>query len=86
MLVSSLVLDVHWSTDMRHPVKLKLIGIILSISLIFRCAIDPKLLRPRCFKKRCNGGVSIYLHAREIVFSSKYILGTQHFNTKFSPP
>ena len=29
--------------------------------------VDPKVLRPTCFRKRCNGGVSMYRHAREIV-------------------
>jgi len=29
--------------------------------------VDPKMLRSRCLRKLCNGGVPMYLHAREIV-------------------
>ena len=32
--------------------------------------VDPKMLRPRCFRKRCNDGVSMYRDAREITFLS----------------
>ena len=29
--------------------------------------VDPTMLRPRCFRKRCNGGLLMYLYARKIV-------------------
>ena len=29
--------------------------------------VDPKMLHPICFRKRCSGRVSMYRYAREIV-------------------